>query len=372
MRRIFLVIVSLFIALSVWAAPYDELRAKYFKLRNTDPDVLKVEEWTNTSSELLKVRGKGRSEAELFALISYGELFRVYRLPSYYKSAEALFSKLAKAKDFSERDNRDDVLKEWQRILNDKGNKSEAARIGRLISAAPVAQPVAATPTTKKTKLVILDPGHGGEDHGAKGPGINEKMVVLDVALKAEEALRRYSDISVRLTRRDDRFVPLQERTNLANDYTAAAFVSLHTNASPDSKAEGVETYVLDNSGDEATKSLAERENSVLELEGAADLQFILSDLIQTSKAPDSFALAAAVQESLVSMIGKRYQAPRNLGVRKAPFYVLVGAHMPCILVELSFIDHEREGELLASRRYREVLGESVARGIAKYFGFEE
>jgi N-acetylmuramoyl-L-alanine amidase len=166
--------------------------------------------------------------------------------------------------------------------------------------------------------------------------------------------------------------VPLQERTNLANDYTAAAFVSLHTNASPDSKAEGVETYVLDNSGDEATKSLAERENSVLELEGAADLQFILSDLIQTSKAPDSFALAAAVQESLVSMIGKRYQAPRNLGVRKAPFYVLVGAHMPCILVELSFIDHEREGELLASRRYREVLGESVARGIAKYFGFEE
>lgn len=372
MPKIFISLLGLLIAAVVYAAPYDEVRASYFKLRNTDPDVLKVEDWASIGSELVKVSGKGRTEAELFALITYGELFRVYRLPSYFKSADSLFSKLSKDKRFSERDNRDEILREWQRILELKGNRSEAARIGKLIAPPPATKPVVAIPSRKKSKLVILDPGHGGEDHGAKGSGVSEKTVVLDVALKAEEALARYPEIAVRLTRREDRFVPLQERTNMANDYSAAAFVSLHTNASPDGKAEGIETYVLDNSGDEATKSLAERENSVLELEGAADLQFILSDLIQTSKTPDSFALADAVQRSLVGMIGKRYQVPRNLGVRKAPFYVLVGAHMPCILVELSFIDHEREGELLASKRYREVLGEAVARGIAKYFGFEE
>lgn len=362
-------------SLAVAAPSYDDIRAMYFKLRNTDADVLKVQDWRDSADALVKVRGKGRGEAELFALISYGELFRVYRLPMYFKSAEELFRKISSDKHFSQSPQRDELLKEWRRILELGGKRDEASKIGRLLSepreAAITGTQPAAGGRRGGSKLVMIDPGHGGEDHGALGPGIMEKEVVLDVALRLEQALEQYPQISVRLTRRDDRFVPLQERANIANDYSAAAFISLHTNASPDKKAEGIETYVLDNSGDEATKSLAERENSVLKFEGAADLQFILSDLIQTSKTPDSYSLADAVQKSLISSIANRFAPPRNLGVRKAPFYVLVGAHMPCILVELSFIDHEREGLLLADKQYRQGLANAVAIGTAKYFGIE-
>ncbi|GAH00108.1 unnamed protein product, partial [marine sediment metagenome] len=138
--------------------------------------------------------------------------------------------------------------------------------------------------------LVLIDPGHGGDDFGAQGKGgLLEKDVVLDIALRLEKLLVEKLNAVVRLTRRKDVFVPLAERTNLANDFEADVFISLHTNASPKGKVAGLETYFLDNTNDKASRKLAERENRSMRFEGSqSDLQFMLSDLIQNAKLEDS------------------------------------------------------------------------------------
>jgi N-acetylmuramoyl-L-alanine amidase len=216
-------------------------------------------------------------------------------------------------------------------------------------------------------RKIVLDPGHGGKDPGAIGiGGIAEKDIVLAVALKLAQKLKRELGVEVVLTRKDDRFIPLEDRTAIANAEDADLFVSLHMNASPNGEAKGLETYYLDNTTDEASMRLAARENSTSR-KNISDLQFILSDMMQNMKLEDSISLAHRLHHSLVGGMSKRLADVRDLGVKKALFHVLVGARMPSVLVEMFFITNRTEGRAMSQDRYQNAVVDALYDGIVKY-----
>lgn len=222
-------------------------------------------------------------------------------------------------------------------------------------------------PASPSLRKIVLDPGHGGKDPGAIGvKGMAEKDVVLAVAKKLAKKLKAEMGVDVVLTRREDTFIHLEDRTAIANAEDADLFISLHTNASPNPTAKGIETYYLDNTTDEAAIRLAARENGTSR-KNITDLQFILSDMTQNAKLEDSITLANRLQASLVSFMGKRQGEVKDLGVKKAQFYVLVGARMPSVLVELFFITNKTEGRALTRQTYQEALVEALFKGIKKY-----
>jgi N-acetylmuramoyl-L-alanine amidase len=228
---------------------------------------------------------------------------------------------------------------------------------------------------TPRTWTVVLDPGHGGRDPGARGvSGDIEKEITLAIAALVAEQLADDRQIRVVLTRIDDTYVSLEQRTAIANAEGADLFVSIHANASENPRLSGIETYTLNNTDDRATIRLAALENG-LALTGAApgesDLAYILSDLVQTGKEDESVTLARAVQTNLVSYLRERWRGVVNLGVKKGPFYVLVGAYMPCILVEVAFLTNETEGQRIAARRYQLDVAEGIARGIRRFLASE-
>jgi N-acetylmuramoyl-L-alanine amidase len=218
---------------------------------------------------------------------------------------------------------------------------------------------------------VVIDPGHGGKDPGAHGvTGDDEKDITLQLSQLVAEQLASDPQIRVVLTRTDDTYVSLEQRTAIANAQGADLFLSIHANASENPQLAGVETYTLNNTDDRATIRLAALENG-LTLAGAApgerDLAYILSDLVQTGKEDESVTLARAVQGSLVSYLRDRWRGVTNLGVKKGPFYVLVGAYMPCILVEVAFLTNESEGERIAARRYQLDVADGIAQGVRRF-----
>jgi N-acetylmuramoyl-L-alanine amidase len=216
-------------------------------------------------------------------------------------------------------------------------------------------------------RKIVLDPGHGGKDPGAIGVGgIAEKDIVLSVAKKLAKKLTKEMGIQVVLTRNDDRFVPLEDRTAIANAEDADLFISLHTNASHNAEAKGLETYYLDNTNDEAAIRLAARENGTSK-RNISDLQFILSDLTQNLKLEDSITLAHRLHGSLVTDMGRRLGEVRDLGVKKALFYVLVGARMPSVLVEMFFITNKMEGRAMAQPVHQDAVVDALYQGIQKY-----
>lgn len=224
----------------------------------------------------------------------------------------------------------------------------------------------------KRSKLIVLDPGHGGEDFGArKGARLEEKTITLEIAQRVKAELEQRYGYVVYITREEDTFLPLERRTALANIKHADAFISLHVNASELHTGRGFEIYYLDNADDASSRKLAQRENGLLQGEQADDLSFILSDLIQSGKMEDSIILAHRIEESVRADVIGGDKKLRSLGVKKAPFFVLVGAHMPCVLLEMFFIDHPYESRLLASDWFRERISKSVARGINEYFSNE-
>lgn len=249
-------------------------------------------------------------------------------------------------------------------IQGQKDGEELAALEKRRDSAPP---PKALKPVAPGLRKIVLDPGHGGKDPGAIGVnGIAEKDIVLAVAKKLAKRLKAELDIQVVLTREDDTFIPLEDRTAVANAEDADLFISLHVNSSPNPEARGIETYYLDNTTDEASIRLAARENGTSR-KSISDLQFILSDLTQNSKLEDSITLAHRLQSSVVSRMGQKRGVVKDLGVKKALFYVLVGARMPSVLVELFFITHKIEGRALARRVYQDALVEALVEGIKKY-----
>ena len=236
--------------------------------------------------------------------------------------------------------------------------------------AVPAASPSAA-PKARRIRIV-LDPGHGGKDPGAKGPGGVEKDAVLDISRRLAEKLRTRLGVDVHLTRSDDTYIALDARKNVANRLEADLFVSIHANASKNSKSHGIETYYLKNTNDRATLRLARLENGVDMLIGSdvstdADLSYILSDIIQGQKEADSILLANHIQGELCAYLSTSYDSIQSLGVKQGPFFVLDGTYMPAVLVETGFISNSHEGRRLRATSYRDSLAEGIYRGIKRY-----
>jgi N-acetylmuramoyl-L-alanine amidase len=248
-------------------------------------------------------------------------------------------------------------------------------RTGETVNSAadkPVIKATAKTKQPAKTTVpgirkIVLDPGHGGKDPGAIGiGGVTEKDLVLSIAKKLAVKLTRELGVEVILTRKDDRYVPLEDRTATANAEDADLFVSLHMNASPNLEARGLETYYLDNTSDEASIRLAARENSTSR-KNISDLQFILSDMMQNVKLEDSISLAHHLQGAVVSGMSRKMSDVKDLGVKKALFYVLVGARMPSVLVEMFFITHRVEGRAMNDEGHQDAMVDALLEGIRKY-----
>lgn len=229
-------------------------------------------------------------------------------------------------------------------------------------------------PTKQMLKRkIVIDPGHGGDDPGAVGPSnLYEKNVVLDVALKLRDAAAKlYPGYEIILTRDKDVFIPLDKRTAIANRHNADLFVSIHANASPNRKARGIETYMLNWTNDEEAIRVAARENaiSVKKMKQVhGELDFITSSLKRENKRDESLKLAGYIQNSLTVSTSESYNSVPDLGVKQALFYVLVGAEMPSALAEVSFISNPAEEKLLSNSKYRMLLAESILSGINNYF----
>ena len=218
-------------------------------------------------------------------------------------------------------------------------------------------------------RRIVIDPGHGGKDYGAPGylKGVHEKQVVLQIARKLAQKIKAELGLEVILTRNRDRFLTLEERTAFANTKSADLFISIHTNASRDRRAYGIETYFLNLATDEEAIRVAAMENAT-STKNISDLQKILFDLMQNAKINESSRLAAHVQSSMIRHLkNKRYTRVKSKGVKQAPFYVLLGAQMPSILIETAFISNSRECKRLVSPQFQERLAEGIVAGIRSY-----
>ena len=214
---------------------------------------------------------------------------------------------------------------------------------------------------------IVLDAGHGGKDPGAlSASGAREKDVVLDITKRLKVVLQERLKCRVVTTRDRDRYIPLEERTVVANTQKADLFISIHANASRNRRVNGVETYFLNLSTDKEAMELAALENAT-STKNIGQLQSILNDLMQNSKIKESSRLAGYVQSQLVKRLRRSHGDVKDLGVKQAPFYVLIGAQMPSILVEVSFISNKKEAQRLATKAYRQKIAEGLADGIEKY-----
>ena len=213
---------------------------------------------------------------------------------------------------------------------------------------------------------IVIDAGHGGHDPGALGSGISEAELVLAVALKLEALLRAEPGVDVIMTRRANEFVPLEERTALANKAGADLFLSIHANASTNRDARGIETYFLNFAPNAAAEAIAARENAA-STKTMRSLTDIVQAIATNDKLDESRAFATRVQAALFAGLRRTNTQVRNLGVKQAPFQVLVGATMPSILAEISFLTNEREGTLLKTDRYRAQIAQALFDGIMAY-----
>jgi len=220
-----------------------------------------------------------------------------------------------------------------------------------------------------KVKRIIIDPGHGGSDTGAIGrDGLYEKDVALDIALRLRAAIQReLKEVEVLLTRDTDRFVPLEERTAMANAWQADLFISIHLNSSPTPSASGVETYFLSLDATKEELDVATRENATTS-RSAGELQSLLQRIVNDTRTIESRAFAQSIQASLVAGLSRiSPTAGFNRGVKKAPFVVLLGANMPSVLTEVSFLSHPKDGEALRTIEFRQSIAESLCDGIKRY-----
>jgi N-acetylmuramoyl-L-alanine amidase len=265
-----------------------------------------------------------------------------------------------------------------------------AAAAADIVAAAPVAtpavtpSPAAAPPVAPAVNArggfslsrqlglgiarVVIDAGHGGHDPGAlvKGMPLSEADLTLDVALRLEKLLLRQPGVEVIQTRRTNAFVALEERTDLANRSGADIFLSIHANASTDRRARGVETYYLNFAPTAEAEALAARENAA-STRAMRQLPEIVRAIALNNKLDESRDLARLVQESLFAQVKKSDKRARNLGVKQAPFMVLVGAQMPSILTEISFITNQQDAGLLATEKYRQQIAEALFAGLTRY-----
>ncbi|NTV12386.1 MAG: AMIN domain-containing protein [Desulfobulbaceae bacterium] len=216
-------------------------------------------------------------------------------------------------------------------------------------------------------KRIIVDPGHGGKDCGAVGiGGMQEKEITLAVAREVATRLRSRLECEVIMTRDSDIFIPLEERTAIANTREGDLFISIHVNAAPSPKVRGIETYILDLAKNKNAMQVAARENAS-SAHQLSDLQSILQDLIQNSKKSESIKLAEYVQDSMVSGLKGSFPEVKDLGVKQAPFVVLLGAQMPAILTEIAFLSNPEEAAWLRTEKYQGQVADQIVSGVTGY-----
>ena len=218
-----------------------------------------------------------------------------------------------------------------------------------------------------KIGKIVIDPGHGGHDTGTIGPnGLEEKDLVLEVGRRLGKLLEARLGAEVVYTRKDDTFIPLETRTAIANQQRADLFISIHANSSQDPNARGVETYYLNFTSNPDALEVAARENAVSE-KSIYELQDLVKKIALKEKIEESREFAGNVQQSLHAGLAAKSPAIRDRGVKKAPFIVLIGANMPSILAEISFVSNPADERRLETSEYRQRIAESLYRGIAKY-----
>ena len=213
---------------------------------------------------------------------------------------------------------------------------------------------------------IVIDPGHGGHDPGAQARGLNEAALTLDIALRLEKLLKEEPALQVVLTRRTDVYIPLEERTAIANREGADLFLSIHANTSRNTKARGVETYFLSFAGSADAEAVAARENSAHAGE-MHKLPDIIRAITLNNKLDESRDFAGMVQEALVTRLRRSSKAVQNRGVKKAPFVVLIGAEMPSVLAEVSFMSNRQELQLLKSAAYKQRIAEALHAAVMRY-----
>lgn len=217
-------------------------------------------------------------------------------------------------------------------------------------------------------KTIVIDAGHGGKDPGAVGyRGTKEKDIALDVAKRLEKKLIKNMDVKVVMTRDEDVFLRLSDRTKIANENNGSLFISIHTNAAEDRRASGFETFLIGRSKNEYAARVAARENAVLELEGIPGQALTGEDLIQATIAQSGFAIYSETFADLVQIEIKKRVQSRDRGVKQAGFVVLARASMPNVLVELGFISNPTEEKKLRSPQYRDQLATAIYRAVQRY-----
>ncbi|MFM7144081.1 MAG: N-acetylmuramoyl-L-alanine amidase, partial [Alphaproteobacteria bacterium] len=271
--------------------------------------------------------------------------------------------------------------RDWREMYGVVSSPTPGAEVPEAPPARPVAPPAIPEESAPRRRsghrVVVLDPGHGGKDPGAQGlSDVEEKRITLAIARLTAARLRKIDPtIKVLLTRGGDSYVALKDRTAYANAKGADLFVSIHVNAAENDESSGIETYTLNNSNDRATKRLAAMENGLSEAgieREDKDLAWIVSDLLQTGKEGESIALADSLQRETLRAVRRRWADTESLGVKKGPFFVLVGAYMPCALVETGFLTNRRESSRLGTVAYQEALADGIARGIESFLASGE
>jgi N-acetylmuramoyl-L-alanine amidase len=218
-----------------------------------------------------------------------------------------------------------------------------------------------------KIGKIVIDPGHGGHDTGTIGPnGLLEKDLVLDVGKRLGKLLESRLGADVVFTRSQDTFIPLETRTSIANQEEADLFVSVHANSSRDPDARGVETYYLNFTSSPEALEVAARENAASD-KSIHELQDLVKKIALKEKVEESHEFASDVQQSLHSGLSAKAPGVRDRGVKKAPFVVLIGANMPSILAEISFLSNPGDERRLKTPDYRQRIAESLYRGISRY-----
>jgi len=218
-----------------------------------------------------------------------------------------------------------------------------------------------------KVGRIVIDAGHGGHDSGTLGPGgIEEKDVVLDVALRVGKLLHQKLGAEIVYTRSDDTFIPLETRTAIANRSQADLFLSIHGNSSPEPSARGVETYYLNFTSDPGALDVAARENAV-STQSVHQLSDLVRKITLKDKIDESREFAADVDQGLYAGLRKGNPGLKDRGVKKAPFVVLIGAQMPSILAEISFLTNPDDAEQLQDEAYRERIAEALDSGVERY-----
>ncbi|HLK22202.1 MAG TPA: N-acetylmuramoyl-L-alanine amidase [Bryobacteraceae bacterium] len=218
-----------------------------------------------------------------------------------------------------------------------------------------------------KVGRIVIDPGHGGHDTGTVGPeGLREKDLVLDISKRLGALIEERMNSEVVYTRSDDTFIPLEQRTDIANQAKADLFLSIHANSSPIRSAAGVETYYLNFTTSKAALDLAARENAGSQ-KSIFELQDLLEKIALKDKVDESREFANRIQSALFSFSAKNDSHARDRGVRKAPFVVLIGANMPSVLAEIGFISNVHDEGVMKKAEYRQRLAESLYKGLSNY-----